>query len=218
MWRINHWMWYFCLVLYIYLRHIFRFDSSAVHAFRTVYQRYPVVIQAFVKYREKAASDVPIKFLVRGWDFVLELCLIIDILSPVTHVMIKAQTVNQNLWNVIGRMQGLEDRLQSVEDVLSTTTLTLKVRTQYSLSHRSMRQNFRKWNSTVWSFLMAGCWGNKKRVIRLGKSTPFRKLCITFWPSSRTSGLLSRKGNPWKDVCSISCFLLHLLKPYAIIQ
>ncbi|XP_078482773.1 uncharacterized protein LOC144743278 isoform X2 [Ciona intestinalis] len=78
-----------------------RFTSSAYEQFTSIYGSYEALVRTFEENRETEDDCEQTKYLVKGKDFCIDLCGVLDCLAPVTKVMIRAQSVNQNLWQII---------------------------------------------------------------------------------------------------------------------
>ena len=77
-----------------------RFFSSAFNQFTSVYDSYEALAKAFTAMRETEDECEEMRYLVKGRDFCIDLCGIIDILSPIMEMMVKSQSLDQYLWSI----------------------------------------------------------------------------------------------------------------------
>ena len=77
-----------------------RFASSSFSQFESIYESYEALCKAFSKMRETDDEEEEMKYVVKGRDFCLDLCGIIDILSKPMEMMINSQSLDQYLWSV----------------------------------------------------------------------------------------------------------------------
>jgi hypothetical protein len=69
-----------------------RFSSSAFEQWEKIYKSYPGLIQAYIKNREDQDDECEeTKYQVRGQDYAIDLCGIIDILKPAVTLMTKGR-------------------------------------------------------------------------------------------------------------------------------
>ena len=57
---------------------------------------------------------------IRGWDYALELCLFLDLLRPVTDLMLNAQLVNQQVWEIVTWSNCVKTKLEAMLGHLDT--------------------------------------------------------------------------------------------------
>ena len=77
-----------------------RFASSSFSQFESIYESYEALCKAFSKMRETDDEEEEMKYMVKGRDFCLDLCGIIDVLSKPMEMMINSQSLDQYLWSV----------------------------------------------------------------------------------------------------------------------
>ena len=77
-----------------------RFVTSSFSQLKGIYDSYKALTKAFSATRESEDEEEEMKYMVKGCNFCLDLCGIIDILSKLMETMTKAQSLDQYLWSV----------------------------------------------------------------------------------------------------------------------
>ena len=100
-----------------------RFFSSAYEQWDKIYLCYESLIKAYCTFRQTTDKEEETKYEIRGQDFVIDICGALDVLFPVTLLMVKAQTVNIPVWKiaiwfpkVICHLQEIENDLAAVKE------------------------------------------------------------------------------------------------------
>ena len=75
-----------------------RFTSSAFSQFRTIYKGYEGYVTVYTEMRETEDDCEQMKYMVKGRDYCLDLCGIIDVFAPVVNMMTKGQSLSHLLW------------------------------------------------------------------------------------------------------------------------
>ncbi|KAF0300444.1 hypothetical protein FJT64_027057 [Amphibalanus amphitrite] len=75
-----------------------RFTSSAFNQFTTIYKGYEGYVTAYSDLRETKDDCEEMRYMVKGQDYCLDLCGIIDVFSPVVEMMTKGQSLGHLLW------------------------------------------------------------------------------------------------------------------------
>ncbi|XP_018017477.1 uncharacterized protein LOC108674085 [Hyalella azteca] len=95
-----------------------RFSSSAFDSLKGLYSSYKALILTYEENRETESDTDEMKFKIRGWDFALELCLMLDIFQPIVSVMVLSQRVGQQIWSITAWIEDLIQLLKTMENDL----------------------------------------------------------------------------------------------------
>ena len=93
-----------------------RFASSAIVSLLSILKSYKSLVTAYIANRQSEDEEDPVKYAIRGWDYALELCLIIDLMQPITKVMCQVQKVNHNVWQA---KSWIEQMIAHTEEALA---------------------------------------------------------------------------------------------------
>lgn len=99
-----------------------RFSSSALSSLISVYQGYKAFITTFIEYRETESDVDQMKYRIRGSDYALSLCFMLDLLKPIKLAMEKVQAVSSNVWTAIEAFEEVTTHLNSINDALKEVT------------------------------------------------------------------------------------------------
>ncbi|CAB4027232.1 Hypothetical predicted protein, partial [Paramuricea clavata] len=96
-----------------------RFTSS-YEQWEKIYISFVALMKSFMAYREDKddEEEEETKYQVRGQDFVIDLCGMLDILKHVVSLMIRSQAINVAPWKIIAWYTRLNDVLEKCEDNL----------------------------------------------------------------------------------------------------
>nr|XP_039253066.1 uncharacterized protein LOC120330255 [Styela clava] len=89
-----------------------RFATSAFRQFKHIYSDYSVLVETFRKTRESDDDCDQTKFMVRGRDFVIDLCGVIDVLSLPMEIMTRSQAVYYCLWDIVSWWPSIQKKLK----------------------------------------------------------------------------------------------------------
>ena len=103
-----------------------RFTSSAFNQFLSIYSTYEGLAKSFNEMRETDYECEEMRYMIKGRDFCIDLCGIIDILSPLNDVMVKAQSLNQYLWSVTKWWPKVKNMLGDMEKCIENQLLCPK--------------------------------------------------------------------------------------------
>ena len=78
-----------------------RFASSSFTQFKSIYESCEALAKAFTVLRETDDEEEDMQYLLKGRDFCIDLCGIIDIFSKPMEMMTKAQSLDQCIWSVM---------------------------------------------------------------------------------------------------------------------
>ena len=76
-----------------------RFTSSAFSQFSTIYKGYEGYATAYTEMRETEDECDQLKYMVKGRDFCVDLCGILDVFTPVVDMMTRGQSLSHLLWS-----------------------------------------------------------------------------------------------------------------------
>ena len=77
-----------------------RFASSAFENFQKVYKNYEGLAKTYERMRETIDEEEETRYLIKGRDFCIDLCGMLDILSTVMQMMVRIQVLNTFLWSI----------------------------------------------------------------------------------------------------------------------
>ena len=77
-----------------------RFASSSFKTFQKVYSNYEGLAKTYSRMRETTNEEEETRYLIKGRDFCIDLCGLLDILSPLMDMMIRVQAVHQYIWSI----------------------------------------------------------------------------------------------------------------------
>lgn len=96
-----------------------RFSSSAFDQWKKIYNSYPALVTAYSANREDKKDDCEeTKYQLRGQDFAIDLCGIIDVFQPVVSLMIKCQSLNVPPWKIVAWFPIVIDILEDIRTEL----------------------------------------------------------------------------------------------------
>eukprot|EP00794_Sanderia_malayensis_P021154 gene21154-23234_t len=96
-----------------------RFTSSSFEQWHKIYISYPALIAAFAQYREDGDDECEeTKYQVRGQDYAIDLCGMIDIMKPGVTLMIKCQALSIPPWKIVAWFPKVMTTISMIEDEL----------------------------------------------------------------------------------------------------
>ena len=111
-----------------------RFASSAFETFEKVYKNYEGLAKTYERLRETTEVEEETRYMIKGRDFCVDLCGLLDILSPLMEMMVRLQALNSLIWSItklwprvrqklVKVKQEIEDQIYSVEPQFDETLL-----------------------------------------------------------------------------------------------
>lgn len=96
-----------------------RFTSSAFDQWEKIYVSYKALVTSFIQNREDEEDECEeTKYQVRGQDYAIDLCGMIDVLKPAVTLMIKSQALSVPPWKIVAWFPRVTALLKRIEDVL----------------------------------------------------------------------------------------------------
>lgn len=77
-----------------------RFMSSMTTQFDSIYVSYEALIKVYMAYKQRDDDCEEMQYIVKGRDFIIDLCGIIDVLAPIRDIMVQAQSANLHFWSI----------------------------------------------------------------------------------------------------------------------
>ena len=79
-------------------------------------------MKTYNTFRETAEEE-EMRYFIKGRDFVIDLCGMIDILSPFMEMMIRVQAMDQLIWTITILMPKVRSRLNAAKEALDVQLL-----------------------------------------------------------------------------------------------
>lgn len=101
-----------------------RFTSSSFEQWEKIYDSYEAMIKSFIQNREDKDDECEeTKYQVRGQDYAIDLCGMIDVLKPAVTLMVKSQALAIPPWKIIAWFPRLTALLSKIEDEIEQLKL-----------------------------------------------------------------------------------------------
>ena len=98
---------------------LFRFTSSAYEQWMKIYSSYVALIKAYFKNCEDEKDrDDETRYQIRGQDYAIDLCGVLDVLKPATTLMVKCQALSVAPWKIVLWFERLVHGLKQMEKEL----------------------------------------------------------------------------------------------------
>lgn len=93
-----------------------RFASSSFQTFEKTYNNYEALIGAYSTLRETNDEEEEMRYLIKGRDFCIDLCGIVDILTEFMKMMVNVQAISQFIWTITKCWPRVRNRLVKQRD------------------------------------------------------------------------------------------------------
>ena len=100
-----------------------RFASSAFETFEKTYKNYEGLVKTYERMRETSDEEEEMRYLIKGRDFCIDLCGMLDVLTPYMNMMIRVQGLNTFLWLITILWPRIRQRLNEAKTILDRALL-----------------------------------------------------------------------------------------------
>jgi len=95
-----------------------RFTSSAFAQFESIYKSYEALVRTYEKTRETSDDCEEMKYQIKGQDFCIDLCGVLDCLTPFKVLMVKCESLETPLWSITKWWPKVQQIITSMEENL----------------------------------------------------------------------------------------------------
>ena len=96
-----------------------RFASSSFECFQKTYDNYEGLVKTYNTFRETADEEEEMRYLIKGRDFIIDLCGMIDLLSPFMEMMVRVQAMDRMIWSITILMPRVKSRLMAAKEAIN---------------------------------------------------------------------------------------------------
>ena len=96
-----------------------RFTSSAFEIFEKIYKNYEGLAKTYERLRETVDEEEETRYMIKGRDFCIDLCGLLDILSPLMDMMVRLQALNSLIWSITKIWPRVRQRLVAAKEEIA---------------------------------------------------------------------------------------------------
>ena len=101
-----------------------RFTSSSFEQWEKIYASYEAMVKSFIQNREDEDDECEeTKYQVRGQDYAIDLCGMIDVMKPAVTLMVKSQALSVPPWKIVAWFPRVTALLSKIQDELEQLKL-----------------------------------------------------------------------------------------------